>query len=261
MRTFVLAAALVMSGAVARAQPKSSNPDAEAKKVSAKDHYAKGELGAALADLAEAYHLDPQPELLYAMGHIEVELGDCAGAVAHYKQYLGTNPSQKAKDVTQQAIDDCNKKLGVTEPPPPPPKDNTPPPPPPLVKVGPPHPFPHHEAETVSRPFYKDGLGDGLAAGGVVAGGAGLVLYLLARKDIDDSETAATLGDHDALVNKAHDLREYAVIAGAVGGAFAVGACIRWATHGGGTETRDLEVSLSPSPDGTGLGFAAIGRF
>ena len=258
MRTsLVLAAALVMSGAVAHAQPKSSNPDAEAKKVSATDHYAKGELGAALADLAEAYHLDPQPELLYAMGHIEVELGDCAGAVAHYKQYLGTNPSQKAKDVTQLAIDDCNKKLGVTEPTPPPVEKT----PPPLIKVAPPHPFPHHEAETISRPFYKDGLGDGLAAGGVVAGGAGLVLYLLARKDIDDSETAATLGDHDTLVNKAHDLREYAVIAGAVGGALAVGAVIRWSTHGGGTETRDLEVSLSPSPDGTGLGFAAIGRF
>jgi tetratricopeptide (TPR) repeat protein len=254
----LVAATLSLGARAAVAQPASSNPDANAKILSAKDHYAKGELGASLADLAEAYHLDPKPDLLYAMGHIEVELGDCAGAVAHYKQYLATNPSAKAATSTQAAIDDCNKKMGVTEPVTP----KEPVVPPPLIKVEPPHKIgPTHETETVSRPFYKDGLGDGLAAGGVVAGGAGIVLYLLARKDIDDSEQAATLGDHDNLVNKAHDLREYAVIAGAVGGALAVGAVVRWSTHGGGTETRELELSLAPAPDGTGVGFAAFGRF
>jgi tetratricopeptide (TPR) repeat protein len=253
----LLALTLVTAPTLARAQAAGGNAAAaQAKRDSAKQHYGAGEFGAALADLAEAYHLDPQPDLLYAMAKIEVELGDCAGAVAHYKQYLATNPPEKARVAATQAKEACEAKLGnaptTTEPvKPPPPPD----------KIAPPPPKP--EPVVVSRPFYKDGLGDGLFAGGVVAGAAGLGLYLVARKDIDDSETAATLQAHDDLVNKAHDLRTYAVIAGGVGGALAVAAIVRWATHGGGTETRDASVGVSfaPSPDGTGWGFAAVGRF
>ena len=262
MRTVLITAiAATLAGLTpsARAQdaaPTGNAAAADAKIASAKQHYAHAELGAALADLAEAYHLDARPDLLYAMAQIEVELGDCAGAVAHYKQYLATNPPAKAKDATEKAKAACEAKLGVT-----PTSEQTTRtttttvPVPVIVKQTAP-------IETVPRPFYKDPLGDGLAAGAIVVGGAGGVLYLLARKDIDDSETAATLGAHDDLVNKAHDLRTYAVIAGSVGGALAVGAIVRWAMHGGGTETREkVSVTIAPSPDGTGWGLAAIGRF
>jgi hypothetical protein len=261
MRTAIAIATVLMLSVVARAQapapapaPSGNSAAADAKIASAKVHYSHAELGAALADLAEAYHLDARPDLLYAMAQIEVELGDCAGAVAHYKQYLATNPPARAKDATEKAKAACEAKLGVTEPvktepPPPPPKPTV------IVKEVP-------RMETIERPFYKDSLGDGLFAGGVVVGAAGGVLYLMARKDIDDSETAATLGAHDDLVNKAHDLRTYAVVAGSVGGALAVGAILRWALHGGGTETRErVSVTIAPSPDGTGWGFAALGRF
>jgi hypothetical protein len=262
MRT-ALATAIVFTLAAhaARAQPAPAPAPAgnaaaaDAKIASAKQHYAHAELGAALADLAEAYHLDARPDLLYAMAQIEVELNDCAGAVAHYKQYLSTNPPAKARDATAKAKAACEAKLGVTPTTTEPVK--TPPPPPKVIVKEVPRPL-----ETVERPFYKDGLGDGLAVSGVVVGGAGAVLYLLARKDIDSSETAATLGAHDQLVNEAHNLRTYAVIAGSVGGALAVGAIIRWAAHGGGTETRErVSVTIAPSPDGTGWGFAALGRF
>ena len=265
MRPAALLAALTLvlgssSAARAQAAPSGDAAASAAKAASAKQHYAKGELGAALADLAEAYHLDPTPDLLYAMAHIEVELGDCTGAIAHYKQYLATNPAQKGRDAATQAKEACEAKLGITstttepvKPPPPPDHEKivTPPPPPP------PHPAP----VVVSRPFYEDGLGDGLAVTAVIAGGAGLGLYLVARKDIDDSETAPTLQAHDDLVNKAHDLRTYAVIAGGVGGALAIAAIVRYATHGGGTERSSVDVTLAPSPDGTGWGLAAAGRF
>lgn len=179
MRPAALLAALTLvlgsAPSIARAQAApAGNAAADAKIASAKQHYAKAEMGAALADLAEAYHLDPRPDLLYAMAQIEVELGDCAGAVAHYKQYLATNPSQKAKDAATKSKEACEAKLGVTptEPVKPPPPDATivtpPPPPPPAMVV-------------TSRPFYKDGLGDGLAVGAVIAGGAGLGLYLVAN--------------------------------------------------------------------------------
>jgi tetratricopeptide (TPR) repeat protein len=258
MRTALVAALVIALGSSrARAQaqpapvpaPSGSASAADAKIASAKDHYAKAELGAALADLAEAYHLDPRPDLLYAMAQIEVELGDCAGAVAHYKQYLGTNPSQKARDAAEKSKAACEAKLGMK------PEDTSPHPPPP------PPPAPVKRVEPVQRPFYKDALGDSLFAAGLVGGLVGGGLYLAARKDIDDSETAPTLQAHEDLVAKAHDLRTYAVIAGGVGGALAVGAIVRWATHGGGTEQPGVEMTLAPSPDGTGWGIAASGRF
>ncbi len=234
---------------------------ADAKIASAKAHFAKAEMGAALADLAEAYHLDPRPDLLYAMAQIEIELGDCGGAIAHYKAYLATNPSQKARDAAEKSKAACEVKLGIT----PDTTTTTTEPkaiPPTHVEAIRPVPPPEPATTTVRRPFYKDGLGDGLAAGAIVVGAAGGFLYLKARGDIDDSETAATLQAHDDLVSKAHDLRLYAVIAGSVGGALAIGAIVRWTTHGGGTETRErVEVAVGPSPDGTGWGVAALGRF
>lgn len=257
MRTFRLAAVVALTFAAARAhaQTPTDPTGADAKIASAKAHYAKAEMGAALADLAEAYHLDPRPDLLYAMAQIEVELGDCAGAVAHYKQYIATGPSPKGKDAAEKAKAACEQKLGIT--------DTTttttttepikPKPPEPIKKAP--------EVEIVHKPFYKDGLGDGLFIGGVLAGAAGGVLYVMARKDIDDSETAPTLQQHLDLVDSAHSKRTGAVIAASIGGALAVGAIIRWSMHGGGTETRErVDVSIAPTTDG-GWTVAAFGRF
>ena len=257
-RLAVAAVALTLAAPHARAQDGKPDPAAADTKIaSAKAHYAKAEMGAALADLAEAYHLDPRPDLLYAMAQIEVELGDCAGAVAHYKQYIATGPSPKGKEAAEKAKAACEAKLGITETTPVTTTTTIEP-----VKPKPPEPIKKApELEVVHRPFYKDGLGDTLAIGGVVAGAAGGVLYLMARKDIDDSETAATLQDHLDLVDKAHSLRTDAVIAASVGGALVVGAIIRWASHGGGTETRErVDVSLAPTADG-GWTVAAFGRF
>src|SRR5207237_10619748 len=106
---------------------------------------------------------------------------------------------------------------------------------------------------------YDDKPADSLATAAVLGGAVGTGLYLAARKDIDDSATAATLQAHDDLVSKAHDLRTYAVIAGSVGGALAVGAILRWTTHDRGDEPP--QISISTSPDGTGWGLAAAGRF
>src|SRR5262247_1410759 len=137
MRTRSILAALLATtlAATAHAQPAPAPPPsgnaaaADAKIASAKDHYAKGEIGAALADLAEAYHLDPRPELLYAMAQTEGELGDCAGAIAHYKRFLDTNPSAKAREAAEKAKAACEQKLGIsseaTTPTTPPPPEKT----------------------------------------------------------------------------------------------------------------------------------------
>jgi hypothetical protein len=251
----------------ASAQPAKTDPAdvsaANAKVISATAHYKKAELGAALADLAEAYHLDPRPDLLYAMAHIEIELGDCAGAVAHYRQYLTTNPSAKGREAAEQGKAACEKKLGMsgtTAPTSGEPKSKSAPDRIDDRKATKGTPI----VEVVKRPFYKDTLGDALAGGAVAAGVTGGVLYLFALHDTNKSETAGSLQEHDDLVARGKDLRTYAVVAGAIGGALAIGAVVRWVVHGGGTETRPLEavsLGVTPGPDGTGWGLAAVGRF
>jgi len=254
-----LAASLVTASAptIARAQAAGGNvAAADAKIQSATAHYQKNELGAALADLAEAYNLDPRPDLLYAMAQIEIHLNDCTGAHAHLKQYLTTNPPAKARTAAEKAKATCDEKLGLKD------DDDA-------AKVEPTTTAPvqapaepQKKLVTVERPFYADPVGDGLMVGGVVLGLAAGGLYLKALSD--NNAAGANLEDHNTLQQRARDLRNYAVIAGAVGGALAIGAVVRWTIHGGGTETHeegDVTVGLGPSPDGTGWGFAAIGRF
>jgi tetratricopeptide (TPR) repeat protein len=254
MRLRVVIASLLTLSAVASAQPAPApggaapapvNPNAAAAKAkvdSAAVHYSNGEFGAALADMAEAYHLDPQPDLLYSMAQLEVELGDCAGAIAHYQHYLSTSPGAKAAEASKQAIHACQDKLGIKpELPVAPAQVDTHPPPPPPVR---------------HRPFYTDVLGDSLAGVGLVGGITGVVFYLGARSDIDASEKAATLQGHLDLVDSADRKRMIAVIAGGVGGALVVGAVVRWATH---HTVERAQVAVVPTGDGWGL--AALGRF
>lgn len=254
MRLRLIAALLVTSSAVATAQPATPPPPpstpasptapadvaaADAKIQSATAHYANGELGPALADFAEAYQLDPRPQLLFSMARLQIELADYRGAIARYEQYLGTNPGPKASDAARRGIVEAQQKAGITPAPAKPEPEPKPLPPP------------------ATRPFYTDPLGDGLAAGGLIGGVTGLVLYLGARSDIDASEKVESLQAHMDLSDRAVRKRNYAVVAGAVGGALMVGAVVRWATLG---KRERASVAFVPTGD-DGWGLAALGRF
>ena len=54
--------------------------------------YKDGKYPEALVALEQAYAVDPQPKLLYAIAQVHVKLGRCPDAIVFYERFLATNP-------------------------------------------------------------------------------------------------------------------------------------------------------------------------
>src|SRR5689334_10663624 len=89
-----------------------------------------GKYDVALSELQAAYTLDPQPDLLYAIGQVYVKLGKCEDAIASYEKFLAANPPADAAGLANEAITACKAQLAPPPPPPPsaPPPKPAPPP-------------------------------------------------------------------------------------------------------------------------------------
>lgn len=192
----------------------------------------------ALAELQAAYALDPSPDTAYAIGQVQVKLGNCPEAIMSYSTFVESKPEPEAAAAANEAIKLCREQLAA-QPPPPPPPDPTPQPPAP--------PAPPPPASPEGKAFYQDVVGDVLVGGGVIAFGAGIALYLGARGTIDDAEKAPTYGEQQSLVDDARSKRMYAVILGSVGVA-AIGVGVwRFTKVGSATEKT---VALVPTTTG-----------
>src|SRR5688572_27300629 len=82
---------------------------AEAQKhvARATEAHQAGKFDAALTELEAAYALDPQSDLLYAMGQVQVKLGRCAEAITLYERFVATNPPADASASANEAIITC----------------------------------------------------------------------------------------------------------------------------------------------------------
>jgi tetratricopeptide (TPR) repeat protein len=194
MKNLILVAALL---APAVAFAKTPKQEAKALVAKAMKAHGNGDYATALQHLQAAYEKDPQPELLYAIAQVHVKLLQCKEAINFYEQFLATNPGEAAAKDTREAIDTCKAQLPPDPPPPPPPEPVTPPPPPP--------PPP-------SLPWYRDAIGAGLVGGGLVAAGAGVFVYISARKDLDDAENATSHDAYTDLVDGARSKRVLSVV-------------------------------------------------
>lgn len=219
----------------------------------ARDHIAKAtelhkqnKFAEALAELQTAYALDPQPQLLFAMGQLHVALGQCQDAIPFYERFLATHPGDDAAGATREAIDACKKN--------PPPAVTEPTPPEPTPQPQPqPQPVAHPSSE--GRPWYGDTLADGLVIGGVVSGVVAIVMYRNATSARDDADHAATYDAYGTLIDRAKTDRTYAIIAGVASAALIAGG----ATHYVLTRDRSVDVAVVPTHGGAALGIA--GRF
>lgn len=195
--------------------------------------YKDGKYAEALVALEEAYALDPQPKLLYAIAQVHVKLGRCPDAIVFYERFLATQPDAGPASTARQAIDVCKTApppAQITpEPTPPPPEPPLPPPP-------------------EVTPLYKDPIGVALVGAGVVAGVVGIVMYSGARADLDDAEQAPTYQASETLVDSGRSKRTYAAIAG--GGALVlIGAGVaHMVMRDRGTTER--AVAVTPSSGG-----------
>src|SRR5258706_14583402 len=80
-------------------------------KTEAKQHIAKatelhgqGRFAEALDELDTAYKLDPQPDVLFAIGQLNVKLGNCDQAILFYKRYLKTKPANPAASAAKETV-------------------------------------------------------------------------------------------------------------------------------------------------------------
>lgn len=67
----------------------------------------------ASVELATAYALDPKPDLLYALGQVNVQLGNCGQAIVFYQRFLTTNPEAGPAGAATEAIETCKQTTKV----------------------------------------------------------------------------------------------------------------------------------------------------
>ncbi|MBA3458887.1 MAG: hypothetical protein H0T46_02930 [Deltaproteobacteria bacterium] len=211
---------------------------AQAHIAKAMEAHKAGRFADALVELKAAYALEPNPDLLFAIGQVNVKLERCADAIEYYEKFLATKPGAQAQADTQQAIDTCKAQIAAAQPPPPP----TPAP-------GSDSPYLPASGSTARAPWYKDKLGGALVLGGVAFSVVGLVLYTGARGDLDDAESAPNVTRYDELVDSAHSKRTWSVVM-IGGGAVLIGAgVVRYMMRKGSSkETRG--VGMVPAAGG-----------
>jgi len=220
---------------------RADDPKTEAKKHidRASELHKAGKFADALDEMKTAYSLDPQPQLLYAMGQLLVSMGKCDQAITYYQRFVDAKPNPDLAQIATEAIDVCK-----TNPPPATVVEGTPEPPPqpakPLPATPPPPPPPPRAPETA--PWYSDHLGDGLVGLGIVSGAVGAYLYSAALSDRDKADSAGSYAAYKALDDSAHTKRTEALVLG--------GAAV--ALIAGGTAHIMLvdRVSVSPAPGG-----------
>jgi hypothetical protein len=111
------------------------------------------------------------------------------------------------------------------------------------VKAPPPPPPP-----PPSLPWYRDAIGAGLVGGGLIVAGAGVFVYVSARKDLDDAEDATDFGVYNDLVDGARSKRILSVVL-IGGGAALVGYGVTRIVLRKPTET-EPQLSIAPTRGG-----------
>jgi tetratricopeptide (TPR) repeat protein len=155
--------------------------------------YDKKDYVAARQELLAAHAKTKHPQLLFALGQVELNLQHYPDAIAYYEQFLATNPPQEQIDLAQQAIGAARIQLANQKP----------------------RRHRHwHLTDTLIV------VGGGLALGG----GAGLFAYGR-HKSLDDN---GTLTDYERRVDRARTMQVTGIAVGAVGVLAITTALVRW---------------------------------
>lgn len=189
----------------------------------ARDYHSKNDFVHARDELLAAYHLDPRPELLFALGQVEFNLGHYKQAIEYYEQFTASNPSSEQAALAEQAIGAARIELDRPRPPPPPPP-----------RIAPP------------RHRRWDDLDTGVAVfGGLAVALGGGFAFESHRLDEDHSGPLKT---YDARVTEARNFRIAAVLTGGVGALVVAAALVRWRYH-----LVDTVVEVRASPTGASV--------
>lgn len=150
----------------------SRRDEARAHHLLGKVEFDRGHFPQALVEFKRAYELAPVPELLFNMARCQEQVGDPAGAIASYEQYVAAKPDAADRAEVESHVEALRRATHPVEPAPPTPVLTVTPPAAaivaPTATVVAPAPRPR------SRRALWIGLGVGIGAaiivGGVVAG-------------------------------------------------------------------------------------------
>ena len=188
--------------------------------------YDKGDFVHARDELLAAYQLDARPELLFALGQVELNLGHFAKAIDYYERFIASGPDAEQTALAQQAIGAARARLAEKPP-----------------VVAPPRPPPH-------RAWDVEDTGLAALGGATMLVGAGLFAY-----------GYHTAGDHSGTLSAYNERLSQATLtqwigAGCVaGGAIAIGgAVLRWRLH-----LVETEIQPIATPKTTGVSW--VGRW
>jgi hypothetical protein len=249
---------VLLAASTALAQPASSSHEAAATAA-----YEAGDLDTALREFEAAYAETQRADLLYVIGRLHTERKDCNNAISYFQRYLATRPGSTQADAAQSEITKCQTQV-------PAPADtgggsttggtgtdtgagtgtgdggtST------SITTA-------TTATTDTSGSSMDKLGIGLLAGGVVAEGAAVFLYVKARNTQcgDPVCTTLTYEEYVDAEDKAKSLRLTSIIVAGVGAVLVGGGVYRFATH-----ERKSEPSLSFTPTRGGAALSFSGRF
>ena len=211
----------------------------------------EGAFGEALDELKTAYALHPQPPLLFAMGQLHVQLGECTQAITYYERFLATGPARSQASLATQAIETCKTDPPVIER-----RSSTADKDAPSgssVEVAssieaPPRVVSTPAVQAARRPWYDNYVADGLVAGGVVASIAGLVVYRGASVQRDEADALTDYQAYAAQIDSARSQRDVALVLGVTGAALIAAGSVYFVLSDRGG--REPAVLVAPGADG-----------
>jgi tetratricopeptide (TPR) repeat protein len=224
MKWLAVAALLVAVVGPAAAQTDPETVDQHLARV--RELYDKGDFARARDELIAAYQLEARPELLFALGQVELNLGHFQKAIEYYEQFLATGPAADQVALAQQAIGAARARLAEKPPP-----------------AAPPRPPPHRA---------WDGIDTGITVLGATALGVGTGLFIYGRKLAGDR--SGTLSAYNHRLSQAA-ITQWVGVSGAAAGVLAIaGAVLRWRVH-------LIDGELQPIAAPRTAGFAWVGRW
>jgi tetratricopeptide (TPR) repeat protein len=195
--------------------------------------YQEGDYETVRRELLKAYQLSPRTELLFALGQVELNLGNYEAAIRYYELFIARGPSEEEIALAQQAIGAARMRMKQPKPEEPPP-----PPPPPERPYVPP------------RQWYAEDTGLVALGGAAMLVGGGLLYY--SHRLGEDRE--GTLSEYDERV-KLSRTTMWTGVGVAAAGAVVIGVTLlRWRLRPDGTA---LSASVGP---GAGT-FALTGQW
>lgn len=212
MRYVVALLALSLAGPSAHAQPAApAEPGAaDAHLALARAAFGTHDLATALVELQAAYASEARPDLLFAIGQVELNLGHYAEAVDYYRRYLATNPSPEKATLAQQAIGAARIRLLEPQVAP---RPATPPPerPPPRLRYG-------HRWERADTTLALIGLAAAVTAPVLVAYG----------RSLDHDAPGLSLSQYSRREDRSRTLQWAGVVVAGLGLSGLVGALVHW---------------------------------